>query len=68
MSAYIADFIAFDGIDGDNAQDQTVILLKDFELFGDAVGDKIENPGPGEIFSKRPGILLAGQVSAATIL
>ena len=67
MSANIADFIALEGIDSDNAEHQTVIALQKFQLFGDAIGYEIKYSGFGKILRERPGIPLARQVSAASI-
>jgi hypothetical protein len=44
-----------------------VLTVKCFELFGNAIADKIKNARLGKIFGERPQISLAGEVSPATI-
>jgi len=67
VTAKITDFIALDRIDGDNAERQVMISLEDVELLRNVIRQEIENPCFGKIFGKRPGISLAGKVSAAPI-
>jgi hypothetical protein len=67
MAADVADFIAFERVNRHHAQRQSMDPAEDLKLLGNAISDEIENPRLGKVFSERPGISLAGKVSAAAI-
>jgi hypothetical protein len=67
MATDIADFVAFERVNGHHAEGQSMDPAEDLKLLGDAISDKIENSRLGKVFGERPGISLAGKVSAAAI-
>jgi hypothetical protein len=67
LTATITNFVAFQGVNGDHAQGQAFLALKRVELFGDAIPNEVEHMGLLEIFCEGPGVLVAGEVTAATI-
>jgi len=67
MTADVADFVAVERIDCDNAQFQPVISPKHFDLLSNTIGHKIEDSCSGEVFGERPRAFLAGKVSAVAI-
>ncbi len=67
MTADVTDFVTIQGIDGDDAQFQSVVSSEDFDLFGNVIGHKVEDARTAEIFGERPQVFLAGEVPAIAI-
>jgi hypothetical protein len=67
VSTDVANFVAFERIDSNDAKCQAMIAFQFINLLSDPIGYEIEYSCLAKIFRERPCIPAAGKISAAPI-